>query len=314
MCGRYGSWTGDTVLAERFGATTWPETEELRPSWNRAPGADVRVLIERPLSPDQRAALSAPVPDGAHGTDGASDTSAADRPAPPDDPEAPVRQLRAARWGLLPVWAKDAKAGFRAFNARSETAASKPTFRASMRSFRALVPADCWYEWQRPATGPDGEALTRAEANRLKRPYAVSRADEAPLALAGLCSWWRLPGAPEDLPEDPDEAAALVTLPEGVRPGPSLHGPWLLTCSILTRAARSDLDWLHDREPVVLRDEDVDAWLDPALRDGDDATALLAGPRPPLRWWEVGSAVGSTRSDGAQLVTPLDPAAIVSQA
>ena len=66
-------------------------------------------------------------------------------------------------------------------------------------------------------------------------------------------------------------SAALLTLPEGVRSGPSPHGPWLLTCSILTRAARSDLDWLHDREPVVLRDEDVDAWLD-AQFEADNPT------------------------------------------
>ena len=41
----------------------------------------------------------------------------------------PVRRLEAARWGLVPVWAKDVKSGVTAFNARIESAAEKSTLR-----------------------------------------------------------------------------------------------------------------------------------------------------------------------------------------
>ena len=257
MCGRYGSWSGGAALVSYFDAEPLPLPEDVEASWNISPGTDVRVVVERVA------------------TDGAGNQAGN-----------LTRQLRCARWGLLASWATQARQASRAFNARSETAASKPTFRESFRSFRAVVPADCWYEWHRP-TGAGG----REEEIR-SRPYAVCRQDEEPLALAGLCSWWRVPSSHPPL-----------------RPGPSIHdhrgGTWMLTCTILTRPAREDLAWLHEREPVVLSRTAVDSWLDPTLHDPTQVASLLAGARPALRWWEVGPQISSSRSRGPQLIEPV---------
>ena len=90
------------------------------------------------------------------------------------------RQVVEARWGLVPSWAKDAKIGYKMINARSETVAVKPAFRAAFRQRRCLIPASGFYEWE--------------TINGVKRPvvFAPSSGDQA-LAMAGLWEQWRDP-------------------------------------------------------------------------------------------------------------------------
>jgi len=93
------------------------------------------------------------------------------------------RELVLLRWGLVPFWAKDPGIGARMINARSETVAEKPAFRAAFRRRRCLVPADGFYEWRRLERG--------------KQPFYVRLRDERPFAFAGLWEHW----------EGPDETA-----------------------------------------------------------------------------------------------------------
>ncbi len=86
------------------------------------------------------------------------------------------------RWGLVPFWAKDVKSGARMINARSETVAEKPAFRAAFRKRRCLVPADGFFEWQK--------------AGKTKIPYYITMADESPFAMAGLWERWDKEGEP----------------------------------------------------------------------------------------------------------------------
>src|ERR1700688_1778323 len=60
-----------------------------------------------------------------------------------------TERVTAMRWGLVPHWAKDSKAGFNTINARAETIASSPAFREAWKSRRCLVPADFFYEWKK---------------------------------------------------------------------------------------------------------------------------------------------------------------------
>lgn len=102
-----------------------------------------------------------------------------------------VRHFALVRWGLLPSWVKDPKSFSLLINARGETAAEKPAFRAAMKRRRCLLPADGFYEWQR-----DGER---------KRPFFIRQKSEAPFAMAGLWETWTGPNG-EEL-----ESAAIVT-------------------------------------------------------------------------------------------------------
>ncbi|MGB5510571.1 MAG: SOS response-associated peptidase [Woeseiaceae bacterium] len=88
-----------------------------------------------------------------------------------------ARELVMLRWGLVPFWAKDPSIGNRMINARAETVAEKPSYRAAYRHRRCLVLADGFYEWRRQDDG--------------KTPYYISLASGAPFALAALWEHWQ---------------------------------------------------------------------------------------------------------------------------
>lgn len=85
------------------------------------------------------------------------------------------RELAMMHWGLIPSWAKDPKIGNRQINARSETAATMPSFRSAFKWRRCLVVADGFFEWK----GPKGQ----------KQPYLIDLGG-GPFAFAGLWERW----------------------------------------------------------------------------------------------------------------------------
>ena len=100
------------------------------------------------------------------------------------------RELAMLRWGLIPFWAKEAAIGNRMINARSETLAEKPSFRAAYKNRRCLIVADGYYEWQKRESG--------------KQPYYFHRQDDGPFAFAGLWERW-------DKGPEPIESCTIIT-------------------------------------------------------------------------------------------------------
>ncbi|MDJ0348212.1 SOS response-associated peptidase [Cryobacterium sp. PH29-G1] len=180
-----------------------------------------------------------------------------------------VRRLESARWSLIPSFATESRSKFPTFNARAETAAEKPTFKTSVRSRRALVPATGYFEWHTEGT--------------VKTPYFIHSDDGMPLAFAGLYSWWKNPAAADT---DPTR--------------------WVLSATILTTDAQGPLARLHDRTPVVLPEEWWDQWLDPATAgDQTFVDAAVASSRPvleSLNFYEVAPVTGN----GPELIEPVD--------
>ena len=102
------------------------------------------------------------------------------------------RELRMARWGLVPGWSKEARPKYSTINARVESVAEKPTYRAAFRHKRCLIPADGFYEWQK--TGDK------------KIPHYIRMQDESVFAFAGLWEHWE--GEQEAF-----DSCAIITLP-----------------------------------------------------------------------------------------------------
>ena len=104
-----------------------------------------------------------------------------------------ARRFLLVRWGLVPGWVKDPRAFSLLINARAETAAEKPAFRAAMRHRRALVPASGFYEWRK---GPDGR----------RQPFWIRPRAGGPIGFAALWETWASADGSEV-----DTAAILTT-------------------------------------------------------------------------------------------------------
>ncbi|SDE86061.1 SOS response-associated peptidase [Limimaricola pyoseonensis] len=92
-----------------------------------------------------------------------------------------ARRLRPMRWGFIPHWYKKPNDGPLLINARSETIAEKPAFRAAVRERRCLIPASGFYEW---TVDDEGHKL----------PWYIHREDGDPLAFAGVWQDWERDG------------------------------------------------------------------------------------------------------------------------
>ncbi len=86
------------------------------------------------------------------------------------------REYKPFKWGLVPSWSKDPSIGSRMINARAETAAEKPSFRASFKRRRCLILADGFYEWQK--------------VGKQKQPYYIQVGDRDLFSFAGLWEKW----------------------------------------------------------------------------------------------------------------------------
>lgn len=140
MCGRYATTRSTADLTALFEAVDETGDAGLVPDYNVAPTDPVPIVRATPAG----------------------------------------RTLAVARWGLLPHWARDSRAGARMINARAETIATSSAYADSFAHRRCLVPADGWYEW-----------LRRSGAAGRKQAYFMTARDGEVLAFAGIWTRWR---------------------------------------------------------------------------------------------------------------------------
>lgn len=235
VCGRYAAVIPAMDLAAAFGIRPENVLDDLEPSYNVAPTDPVPAVLTRS--------------DGSGGI---------------------VTELRAMHWGLVPWWASDIRGAARRINARVETVAERPAYRAALASRRCLLPADGYYEWT---------TVGSRSADRRKQPFFLHPRDSPSdgfLAFAGLYEQWRDP-----------------------------TGKTRWTCTILTAAAAGPLAALHDRTPMVVQRGSWQSWLDPAVLD---PAAVLRMPIPATELLDahpVHPRIGNVREAGSHLIEPV---------
>jgi putative SOS response-associated peptidase YedK len=181
----------------------------------------------------------------------------------------PDRKAILVRWGLTPSWVKDPRDFPLLINARSETAATKASFKTAMRHRRVLIPASGFYEWHRPAK----------ETGEPSQAYWIRPRNGGIVAFAGLMETWS-----------------------------SADGSEVDTGAILTVAANAAISPIHDRMPVVIKPEDFSRWLDCKTQEPRHVADLLAPVEDDyFEAIAVSDKVNKVANMGPDLQDPVEP-------
>lgn len=140
MCGRMAITLPPDAMAQMFAATPANDLPPV-PNYNVCPTNDVAIITSDTTGP---------------------------------------RRLSAMRWGFIPQWYKKPNDGPLLINARSETLAEKPAFRAAARATRGLIVTTGFYEWTKDEEGG-------------RDPWYITRNDASPLAFAAVWQDWTDP-------------------------------------------------------------------------------------------------------------------------
>ena len=106
-----------------------------------------------------------------------------------------------------------------------------------------------------------------------KQPYFVRPVDSRYFALAGIWDHWR-----------------------------GENGEVINSCAIITTTANTLMREIHDRMPVILGKENLNAWLDPTVRQIDLLTMLEPCPDASIEIYPVSNRVNSPRNNGPECV------------
>lgn len=176
------------------------------------------------------------------------------------------RRMGLLRWGFLP---KGVGARRPFVNARSETVASLPSFRAAFAARRCLVPADGFYEWRRSGDGASrsGHAL----------PFWFRPIGHEVVSFAAIWERWTS------------------------SKGEERHG-----FAILTTRANAEVEAVHDRMPLVVGDDHRAHWLDRNTPRSDLLDLLRPTPDRTFEARRVSTRVNGTKEDDPSLIEAVD--------
>ncbi|KAI1823835.1 DUF159-domain-containing protein [Xylaria intraflava] len=182
-------------------------------------------------------------------------------------------KLQAMKWGLIPFWTKR-NPGYgsmmKTINCRDDSLAQRGGMWSSMKARkRCIVIAQGFYEW------------LKKDGGREKLPHYVKRKDGKLMCFAGL---WDV------VVYENDEEKQY-------------------TYTIITTDSNKQLNFLHDRMPVILDNgsEKMDKWLDPKRYEwSTELQSLLTPYDGELEVYPVSKDVGKVGNDSPAFVIPID--------
>jgi putative SOS response-associated peptidase YedK len=193
----------------------------------------------------------------------------------PEEAAKGEREARLMRWGLVPVWAKDLKVGYRMINAKKENLMKSRAYGPLVGKFRhrCLIVADGFYEW-----------MKAEDPKQPRQPWHFQVDGGEPFSFAGLCTRKEWSNS-----ED-----------RGYDDG------YLYTCTLVTTTPNKVVAPVHDRMPAILPSPEAEAaWLNPELSAEDavamcgplDASRMSSAPANPKL-----NKVGKGMAEGPELL------------
>ena len=156
-----------------------------------------------------------------------------------------------------------------------ESGSSRPLFNARSETLTERPAFRAAFARRRCLIPAQGFYEWQAAGGGRKTPLWIHRPDGRPFALAGIYN------------ESPEAAATVVTC-----------------------APNSLMSAIHNRMPVILREEDYDAWLAPRTDPAILNSFLQPREWPDLTAHPVATAVNRSTADGPDLIAPVPGAAI----
>lgn len=176
------------------------------------------------------------------------------------------RELVNMRWGLVPRWSKDSKAGPLMINAKAETVEEKPAYREAFKKRRCLIVADGYYEW--------------TAEGKTKQPWYITVKGVDVFGFAGLWESWK----PKGSNDVPIQSSAIIT----------------------TTANEHLAFIHERMPVIFTTTEEYDAWLDPNASREELVEMLRPLPSDAVMAYKVGRAVNNWRHDAPDCVEPID--------
>ncbi|KAF3058108.1 hypothetical protein GL218_05680 [Daldinia childiae] len=182
-------------------------------------------------------------------------------------------KLQSMKWGLIPFWTKrnpDYGSMMKTINCRDDSLAQSGGMWSTMKARkRCIVVAEGFYEW------------LKKDGSKDKIPHFVKRKDGKLMCFAGL---W-------DVVQYENNEQKLYTY------------------TIITTDSNKQLNFLHDRMPVILDNgsQDIRTWLDPKRSEwSKELQALLKPFEGELEVYPVSKDVGKVSNNSPNFVIPID--------
>jgi putative SOS response-associated peptidase YedK len=163
-------------------------------------------------------------------------------------------------------------------------------------------------KWTKPGERPKVAPINARAETIAEKPMfrSLVRNRRCLVPANGFYEWRRTPNGKQPFYIEPT-GHQLMLFAGVFDEARGVGGDPIHSFSIVTTTANGAMSHLHDRMPVILEDDSLEAWLDRDLTEFEPLEGLLQPvPDSAIAIREVSREVNNTRHNGSHLIEPVD--------